>query len=115
MDGILTLRNSLKAWAYVFPPDSKAGYLIYEFLKEADKREKMEILQDALSGLESFIDYKAWAITYQDNDSQTPDPKTKAEVDPAVIDRLAGLKEVPKDKQKEEEEKLKNLLHMQRS
>ena len=79
------------------------------FCKEADRKQRLEVIEDALSGLESFIDYKAWAMTYHpEKAEEKPEIKTE-DIDPEKIDRLARMKPVPADKQAEILKKLQQI------
>ena len=67
------------------------------------------MLQDALSGLESFIDYRAWAQTYKPQETPQTSTVKPVEVDPSKIDRLANMKPVDPSKQEEALEKLAKI------
>lgn len=83
--------------------------LVERFCKEADRKQKLEVIEDALSGLESFIDYRAWAMTYHPEKAKEK-PEIKAEdIDPAKIDRLTRMKPVPAEKQAEILKKLQQI------
>ena len=67
------------------------------------------MVQDALSGLESFIDYRAWSMTYKPQNAPSK-PEIKPEsIDPAKIDRLAKMKPVAPEKQAEAVEALQKI------
>lgn len=62
-----------------------------------------------MSGLESFIDYKAWALTYKPQDKQIKPQIEPESIDPAKIDRLSKMKPVDPSKQKEALEALDRI------
>ena len=62
-----------------------------------------------MSGLESFIDYKAWALTYKPQDKQIKPEIEPESIDPAKIDRLSKMKPVDPAKQKEALEALDRI------
>lgn len=67
------------------------------------------MLQDALSGLESFVDYRAWAQTYKPQEKPQKSAPKPVEIDPGKIDRLANMKPVDPSKQEEALEKLSKI------
>lgn len=67
------------------------------------------MLQDALSGLESFVDYRAWAQTYKPQEKPQTTTVKPLKVDPSKIDRLANMKPVDPSKQEEALEKLAKI------
>ena len=62
-----------------------------------------------MSGLESFIDYKAWALTYKPQNKQIKPEIEPESIDPAKIDRLSKMKPVDPSKQKEALEALDRI------
>ena len=62
-----------------------------------------------MSGLESFIDYKAWALTYKPQNKQIKPQIEPESIDPAKIDRLSKMKPVDPSKQKEAMEALDRI------
>jgi hypothetical protein len=96
-------------WLKALDPLSREFVLVERFCKEADRKQRLEVLQDALSGLESFIDYRAWAQTYKPKNTPQTTTAKPIEVDPGKIDRLANMKPVDPSKQEEALEKLAKI------
>ena len=82
---------------------------VERFCKEADRKQRLSVIEDALSGLESFIDYRAWAMTYHPEKAETKPEIKEEDIDPAKIDRLTRMKPVPAEKQAEILKKLQEI------